>query len=84
MEPHHLCAYMYRLSCAFADFYRDCRVIDRQAEEVVMKSPIEGEIRVKTGQKQYVHEHRLALCVAAARVLKQSCQLLGLDTVDKI
>lgn len=34
--PHILCEYLYDLSCAFTDFYEQCRVIDVDADGVAV------------------------------------------------
>jgi arginyl-tRNA synthetase len=67
--PHRLCAYAMATAADFHAFYRDCKVIGAESE---------------AGSPPGTEAGRLALCVATARVIAGTLDLLGVSAPERM
>lgn len=75
LQPHYLCAYLYRLSEDYNAFYRDCPVLEHLYRK---GTDIEEDHERACNKHQQIRETRLLLCLATLRVMRQCFYLLGL------
>ena len=66
--PHRICAYAMATAADFHAFYRDCRVVGADAEAGVVG----------------LEASRLAVCLAAKRVLATSLELIGCSAPERM
>jgi arginyl-tRNA synthetase len=69
LTPHTLCDFLYELATTFTEFYDACYVVEKDRQ---------------TGEIVRVNMSRLLLCEAAASVMKQGFNILGLSTVERM
>ncbi|KAL0279634.1 UNVERIFIED_CONTAM: hypothetical protein PYX00_001145 [Menopon gallinae] len=65
---HHLCEFLYEVSCTFSEFYESCYCIEKN----------------ETGEIIKIHFGRLLLCEITALVMEKGFQILGLNQVSKM
>ncbi|XP_049785343.1 arginine--tRNA ligase, cytoplasmic isoform X1 [Schistocerca cancellata] len=65
---HHLCEYLYEVSCTFTDFYDACYCVEKDS----------------TGEIKAINMGRLLLCEAVALVMEKCFYLLGIKTVSRM
>jgi arginyl-tRNA synthetase len=66
--PHRLCAYATATAADFHAFYRDCKVVGAESE----------------GAAPGTEAARVALCVAAKRVIARTLELLGVSAPERM
>jgi arginyl-tRNA synthetase len=66
--PHRLCAYATATAADFHAFYRDCKVVGAESE----------------GAAPGTEAGRVALCVAAKRVIARTLELLGVSAPERM
>jgi arginyl-tRNA synthetase len=68
LQLHHLCEYLYQISCVFTEFYDSCYCIEKNKQGEILK----------------INVNRVLLCEATAAVMRQCFDILGLKTLEKI
>ncbi len=66
--PHRLCAYATATAADFHAFYRDCKVVGAESEGAALGT----------------EAGRVALCVAAKRVIARTLELLGVSAPERM
>ena len=88
LQLHKLCDYVYALATTFHDFYKECYVINKNADGKRQRLPSNehsyGFLNPTFLGTTTIHYHRLVLCETTADVMDACFHILGITPVPRM